>query len=175
MQISFPVKATAKNVHHAFTGNNGLYASFQFDKDSVEALALIATRLGLPFDPSDMHVTVMYSKQAPEYGALYLLESDLGAVGSAVITGIDHWVGHDERTYIVLRLQSEQLAQMNAKLVRCGAMPTFIPYVPHVTLGKQEGELSEELKARIAEVNKDLAGSGTTLKLIDYKFGDLDG
>ena len=175
MKIEFPLKAEASLRNIPLTMTNGLYASYQFDEDSIQSLAQLAVKAGYAFDPAKVHVTVMYSTKSPSESTRELIESDIGSEATAIITGIDHWVGHNGKTYVILRLQSQDLAALNAKLHRCGAEATILPYAPHITLHSQEDALSEDQLAKIAELNLELAPSSTVLKLINYKVGDLDG
>ena len=173
MDIRISFKVEAKHVHHELTGTNGLYASMVPDEDSVERIMGVCEELGFKPDISTLHVTVMYSKKAPDdLDAVAQVEAESAV---AYITGVTHWKGHNDATYIVLSLMSERLAELNAQLTATGAEPTFIPYAPHVTIHKQDDELDEATVERIKEFNKTLAAEYNKLTFTQLRVGDLDG
>lgn len=175
MNLHFPIAATAKNEHIPYTGNNGLYASMQFDEESKGKLLTIALKAGLTFDPEDVHVTVMYSESPSNESVSDVLENSTANTAECIVTGIDHWVGHNGKTYVILRLQSNELARMNAYLAKQGAVATFLPYTPHITLGKFEGPLPEETIELYKALNVQLAADAITLYARDFRVGDLSG
>lgn len=173
MDIRISFKAEAKLVHQELTGTNGLYSSMIPDEDSVSRILGICEELGLKPEVADLHVTVMYSKKAPDdLEAVTAVEAESAV---AYVTGVTHWKGHNGATFIVLSLMSERLAELNAQLTATGAEPTFIPYAPHVTLHKQDEELDEDMLERINAFNRTLAAEFNKLTFVELKVGDLDG
>lgn len=165
--------AEAKLVQHELTGANGLYASMIPDEDSVARILGICEVLNLKPQVDELHVTVIYSKKAPD--DLQAVQEIQAPTVDAYVTGVSHWKGHDDSTYIVLSLMSERLAELNAQYHAAGAEATFIPYAPHVTLHKQDDPLDDEQLQRIEALNKTLAAEFNKLTFVNLQAGDLDG
>lgn len=172
MKIVIPLSATAavKIENVPYTGANGLYASLipQYAEGIVE----IAEELGIKhLDPNVIHTTVCYSKTP-------VALADLPAIGTsdefrALCNQVDHWVGHKGQTCIVLKLVSSDIVAANANLQRRGAVHTFTPYVPHITLTDESAPVDAAMQERIDTINKRLAHNPLWLTFDRYTVGDL--
>lgn len=173
MRIRIAFKAEAAMADLPFTGTSGLYSSMRPDADSINEIVSIAKLIGIVPEIEDLHTTVMYSPTVPENveGIATIKADKIGAF----VSGITTWVGHNDKTYIVLQLMSEGLIKLNAEFATHGCEATFLPYVPHVTLSSQKETLSDEMKADIERVNKQLAAELNKLTFINLHVGDLDG
>ncbi len=76
-----------------------------------------------------LHVSVIYSYQQPERLVL-----PAPRIYRAVLTGYEVWPSED-RMVIVGLLDSPDLEALNAHFACLGAVHTFDPYVPHITVG----------------------------------------
>lgn len=170
-KITIPLVATAavKLENVPYTGTNGLYASLlpQYTGGIVE----IAEELGIKLDPNVVHTTVCYSKTP-------VAIDNLPAIGSsnefrALCNQVDHWVGHKKQTCIVLKLVSPDIVDVNANLQRRGAVHTFTPYVPHITLTDESAPVDGAMQERIDAINKRLAQNPIWLTFDRYTIGDL--
>lgn len=155
-----------------YTGTNGCYASMIPANQSKNQILQLCDELGVTTDADKLHCTVMYSKAAPDKTLVdrFDLLPRLVVYG----TSIDHWVGHDDKTYISLQLVSEGLIQEHAKLWAIGCEPTYCPYKPHITL-TSDLEVTEDVKARIDQINKGLALNPLEMILINETISDLKG
>lgn len=169
-------EAANKLIFVPYTGTNGLYSAVDVVPEYVEAILKLADELELSPDEQALHTTVVYSKVSPtspveEVKALEREFKDQQFV--AVINAVESWVGHNGKTYIVLKLVSNAIVLMNARCQRFGAEHTFIPYSPHITLS-DEVPVDDAMKARIEFVNKRLARDPVTIQLKNLSVGDLD-
>lgn len=177
MRIAVPMHAPkyaaqAASEHRVlyYTGKNGLYSSMTLaSEQDIDAVMEIAKELGTPTAREHLHVTVCYSK-TPATDAL-------PEVPAQPIFGmcneISHWVGHNGKPYIVMKLICPGLLVANSKLVNAGAVPTFIPYAPHISLS-DDVEVTPEVEARIKQVNERLARNPLNFSFAGYQVGDLD-
>ncbi|MNQ58618.1 hypothetical protein D3C85_728300 [compost metagenome] len=92
---------------------------------------------------------------------------------SGIINAVDSWVGHNGKTYIVLKLVSEAIVSQNASFQRMGAEHTFVPFSPHVTLS-DEVPMTEELQAKIDKINKRFAYKPLEVVFSGMIIGDLE-
>lgn len=151
MEIAIDVNAVAKT---GYTGNNGIYVHAKPDTQSADNIAELASRFGLNVDVSELHVTLMYSKEAVLPAQVPLFNEKIKAAAAEV----KHWVGHNDKRYLVLALQCERAVFIHSTFVRCGAKPTFVPYAPHVTLSNDIA-ISEEFETLIKKVNASLSAN----------------
>jgi len=147
--VSYIVKTT---VTPMYTGSNGLYVKADLDIISPNTLEYVTDILGVELDREDLHVTVMYSEVPIDKSATYYGNKVL----SATCIEVTHWVGHNDKTYVVAKLQSEDLIAAHSYYRGLGAVPTFVPYQPHITLFKIE-ELPEDFEDKIKAANNWLA------------------
>lgn len=172
MQIKLAIKNEALAANKLemipYTGKNGLYVSMVPRADLIEEIMKYAGELGIEPDPESLHTTVMYSK----IPAGEIPEPDPESQFTAVITSVDSWVGHNDKTYVVLKLTSEALTMLHGDYARRGAEPTFVPYAPHITLS-DDVEVTDDVKARMEKLNKFLNYSPKLIYLTNHRIGDL--
>lgn len=171
MQITLSFKAEAANKLEMipYTGNNGLYVSMVPRDDMLDDVMKLAEELGITPVREALHTTVIYSKKPA--GELPIPDPERQV--TAVITSVDSWVGHNNKTYIVLKLASEALLFMHGDYSRRGAEATFIPYAPHITLS-DDVEVDAEMKVRMEKLNKYLNYDPKLIYLTNERIGDLD-
>lgn len=167
------VAASTKFEVIPFTGTNGLYSAVTPMSDHVSSVVEIAKELGLEVDEDKLHVTIVYSKVNPVEPGEVEAFTRKDEEHKAIIYAVDSWVGHNGKTYIVLKLVSEALTMQNAMYHQLGAEHTFIPYAPHITLSK-DIEVDDEMKAKFKALNKKLAIQPVQILLSGQFAGDLD-
>jgi len=108
---------------------SGMYIGMKLHPDSAATLAHIATVHGIPnpLTKTDLHTTIMYSKNKK----LDDYEDDNSRCCSAKISGIDKF---DNNSALVLKLDSPDLQNRNKELSDAGLEHSFDPFVPHITL-----------------------------------------
>lgn len=167
-------EAANKLKHIPYTGTNGLYSAVVPTPGSIEAILKLADELELSPDEDALHATVIYSKKAPSDSVESVARiADSDYTYNGVINAVEHWVGHNGKTYIVLKLVCAGIVLANASLQRMGAEHTFVPFSPHITLS-DEVPVDDAMKARIDFVNKRLAFDPIEVKLINQIVGDLE-
>lgn len=158
-----PVSIILEHPIGKYSGNSGIYVQCDIDPVGKMLLKGLASSLGLSVDSADLHVTVMWSKRSIPLQDLRFDNPKF----SATCNEIRHWVGHNDKVYIVAVMHSEDLVLRHAHYVSLGAEPTFAPYVPHTTLAKLElgQKVSPALQRLINTANKRLAGEPIDLTL----------
>lgn len=176
MQIKLAMKETAiaanKLEYVPFTATNGLYSAVVPKPEYVEKIMRLAEELELSPEEDALHATVIYSKATPPDKSNIEEFTVFDREHTAIINAVDSWVGHNGKTYIVLKLVSESIVMENAKYQRMGAEHTFIPFAPHLTLS-DEVPVDAAMKARIAFVNKRLAFNPLEVVFTGQIAGDL--
>lgn len=184
MKITMSMKAHDDNVAEAanklifvpYTGTHGLYSAVDVVPEYVDAILKLADELELSPDEHALHCTVVYSKvaaTAPLPEVLDVVQAYKDNQFSALVNAVESWVGHNGKTYIVLKLVSESVISLNARCQQLGAEHTFIPYSPHITLS-DEVPVDDAMKARIEFVNKRLARNPVQIMLKNFSVGDQD-
>lgn len=176
MQIKVALRAEAANKlnHIPYTGTNGLYSAVVPLPSYVDAIMKIADELELAPQEDALHATVIYSKKAPsDMADTVRRKADSNYEFSGVINAVEHWVGHNDKTYIVLKLVSPGIVLENAAFQRMGAEHTFVPFAPHITLS-DDVPVDDAMQARIDFINKRLAFDPVEIKLSGQIVGDLD-
>lgn len=154
-----------------YTGNNGTYVSAVPDQDSKEKIVKVAAELGIVVDPKSLHVTIVYNKdQAKPLSSLPSVDAKQRMF--AVINKIDHWVGHNDKTYIVMKLNSPAAIILNADFNRAGVPHSYIPFEPHISLS-DDIAVDADMEDRIKMVNNFLAYDPITLYLIGINISDM--
>lgn len=174
-QISIPMKAEAAVKHDRapYTGTNGVYASLKLSEAYRNKVISIAEELDISVDPEKLHTTVIYSKA----GVIPVDKLPTGygenMMFGAVCNEVSHWVGHKGQTCVVLKLISLDIVRLNAGLQSAGAIHTFTPYAPHITLSDEHDPIDDAFQARIDALNKKLAADPLELTFDHYHVGDL--
>jgi hypothetical protein len=133
-------EAFNKIIGKTYTGTSGLYVGVPYKKstNSIKSLQELF-KYELPLesfqDLSELHCTVMYSKTAPSKESVIKLNKDYPVLFATPIY-CQYWEGHDKSGYLVLKLTSNYLQNRHKKYLDIGAVPTFSPYEPHITLAK---------------------------------------
>lgn len=173
MIISLSMKAEAANKleHIKYTGTSGLYSAVVPKPDYVERIMRISEELGLPTVAEGLHATIVYSKKAPSTPSVSDFNPDLEMFG--IINAVESWVGHNGKTYIVLKVVSPQIVSQNASFQRMGAEHTFVPFTPHVTLS-DEVPVTAELQEKIDMINRRLSYEPLDVMFHGMIIGDLE-
>lgn len=171
IKIAMVAEAAVKNEIVPYTGTFGLFASMQIQ--FPEPVIDIANELGIELDSNAIHTTVCYSKKdAVPLDTLPAIPTS--RVFPAVCNEVAHWIGHKGQTCVVLKLISHEIVQVNAELQRLGALHTFTPYAPHVTLSDDGPAITEAMQEKIDAINKRLAREPLFLTFDRYQVGDQD-
>ncbi len=162
---------TAKNT---YSGDSGFYARVSPVKNEAFTglVKLLEASCPITFNEvyDDPHVTVMYSPKSPNALAASLIHdshehNEFLARSIRVLL----WPGHNGKGYVVLKLLCPDLCLLHEKLKKTGAVPTFSPYAPHMTLCKDCGDFTQDIKNWQSRVNTLL---GTSPILLTYsQFG----
>lgn len=150
-----------------YTGNNGCYSAAMPNERSKEILVLLGKMLGYEIDPGTLHCTLVYSKKP-----LTKVPEKIKKFEAKCIE-VKHWKGHDNKTYIVANLESEDLNNANKRLTELGAEHSFDDYTPHVTLNCSEEEPSEDVLKRIAHLNRIIKENEMNFIFVNQFIGDL--
>lgn len=169
MKPSIEATAANKLTHVKYTGTSGLYSAVTPQPAYVDALMGIAEELGLPTVADSLHTTVIYSKVPPATQPTF----DPERTYTGLVNAIEHWVGHNGKTYIVMKLVSEGIVDENAKFQRMGAKHTFVPFSPHITLS-DEVAVDDDMKERIEKINNRLAYHPVFVTFEGQIVGDVD-
>lgn len=131
-----------------YTGERGAYAGVNLPEAFSARILELCDTLGLEHpEVDDLHCTVMYSREHT-LNSLPVINSAI----NALVTSVQHWVGHNGKTYVVADIQSMALVQLHTKFSKLGARHSFSAYRPHITLGKI-AEPQEDLDQKIDELN----------------------
>ena len=117
----------------------------------------------------------VYSAVVPDVSGLNQLEflcKKLGVEFNPDETHIEHWKGHDGKTYIVAGVCSPAVVMEHARLRRLGAKHSFTPFKAHITLSS-DVEVTPEVQAKIDELNLELAQAPGSASFINQKIVDV--
>lgn len=169
MKISFPLISLSTQIE-GYTGTDGLYAWTQPVLNDVKRLIKYFEPLELTVETMlDIHCTIMYSKTAPKPDLLASVQKDFFAKVRA--KELCWWEGHDKAGYVVLKLYPKNLQPLHDKWKSCGAVPTYSPYEPHITL-KNGCSLDDGLKKFIADTNATLKRIPLTITMTHEQISD---
>lgn len=153
-----------------YTGQNGCYSACKPVPQSRSLFTKAAKLLGLPLEnPDDLHCTLVYSREAAP------AKENLNATEDALdgyFTHIDHWAGHDGKTYIVAGITSTSITREHARLRNAGCIHSFTPFKPHVTLYAGI-DMTDELRAKIDRLNEFLAKNPKQVMFESQTFSDV--
>lgn len=131
-----------------YSGDSGVYAAVELPEAFSEHIFELCDYLGLERPPvEELHCTVMYS---PEETLRHM--PTLNKAINALVSSVQHWVGHNGKTYVVADVQSMALIQLHSQFAKQGAKSTFAAYRPHITLGKID-EATPEFDEKIENLN----------------------
>jgi hypothetical protein len=138
-----------------FTGTAGVYVSRELTPLSkAKITAFLRSQFpSLPIDDSDIeeqHCTVVYSKTCVRD-----LDTALPSAAPANIqvASLEYWEGHDKDGYLVAKLVAPELIERHKFWLSEGAVHSFSPYEPHVTL-KTPLKQTPRLQQELAEANR---------------------
>ena len=155
-------------IRETYTGNDGLYSAVVPTEKSATKILDLCDSLGLQVNPDDLHVTVMYSETGT---------SDVPKIENVKFNAggyeVKHWTGHDNKTYVVLGLVSDDLHEEHQRLTQLGAKHSYDEYQPHCSLYCTEQSLSKKLLRGIESVNATLAGKPMNLFFEKQFFANL--
>ena len=151
-----------------YSGTNGFYAQASVPVASITPFKSTFERIlktEMPLNQESdigLHCTIMYSQAALRVSPQRALATNLPmqkAFFEARVVGIDWWEGHDKEGYLVAKLVSSQLQARHKVWQMLGAVPTFSPYSPHITLLK--GPASYQFANQVESFNLALKAIGT--------------
>lgn len=102
----------------------------------------------------DLHCTLLYSKDSKTNVKIPYISKDDRFTAKA--KELVYWPGHDDTGYIVLKLKSKDLQELNQKFrTSTGLKATFPDYQPHITLIHPVPN-KEDLEEIVNEINKEI-------------------
>jgi hypothetical protein len=126
-------RSFAEETGKVYTGQNGFYSWLNLSTDSLEDIIDYFPEIGFTPDKLlELHVTVMYSKTSIPVNCSHFVEPSF--ITQVKALGVDWWPGHNEKGYLVVKLDRGNLIRLHDKWKKCGAIPTFPDYFPHMTL-----------------------------------------
>jgi hypothetical protein len=161
------------------TGNGSTYACLAPASGETKRLLDLVVATRPPFDPNTLrdeaHVTLVYSREAQvDVAAL-----DAGILGikfpcvSARVVSVEYWEGHDKDGYAVLKLDSNQAAELNKAFQAAGAKHSFDDYQAHMTICGKVGPQTAEVSEWLQRINKYLDGNKFELCFDKVKVEDI--
>jgi hypothetical protein len=118
-----------------FKGRKGTYVSVIPTGDSIAEIRKFLPNIPEASEPASFHATVIYSKSILTKDGQDALLKEVDTVFNATAVAVTTWVGHDDNSYVVLELESPELAELNKKLkTEYGLVTNFDDYRCHVTL-----------------------------------------
>jgi 2'-5' RNA ligase len=129
--------------------SNGLYVWVNPDERSTNMLLrMLATAPFKTYDGTELHCTVMHSRDFPQ-SAAPIADRKCFAVLEAFLT----WQDHKNRTIVVAALSSPDLEHLHEELKQQGCVHGYPEYNPHITVGKGV-ELDADTRMWIQSTNK---------------------
>lgn len=151
-----------------YTRAKGLYVGAYLSPNFAQPILALCDALGLERpDASDLHCTVMYSREV----APPRLPAVKQAV-NALVTSVQHWVGHNGQTYVVADVQSMAICQLHSRFARASARHSFPAYRPHITLGKIENPTAD-FEKRVDDLNWKLKVDPIHVAFMDIRARDV--
>ena len=161
------------------SGNGSTYACLVPASGETKRLLDLVVATRPPFDPDTLrdeaHVTLVYSREAQvDVAAL-----DAGLLGikfpcvSARVVSVEYWEGHDKDGYAVLKLDSNQAAELNKAFQAAGAKHSFDDYQAHMTICGKVGPQTAEVSEWLQRINKYLDGNKFELCFDKVKVEDI--
>lgn len=154
-------------ITNKYSGNKGCYACAQLDEVSKVELKKLANYLGYDSDGSKFHITLVYSKEP-----LNTKEFPFNNAFDAYVGNISHFTGHDGKEYLVANIVSETALLVHSWLLQRGAVHSFTPYTPHITL-YSDITVNKPLIKKIDVLNKRLAIKPLKVTFVDSNIFDL--
>lgn len=164
-----------------YTGTNGFYCAVAIRPPQLIPLVRLfkqAAGFDMPLNEEEdigLHCTVMYSKTAlkvdPEV-AIKANQRIANLIMKGRVTHFDYWDGHNDKGYLVAKLDSSDLQTRHNMWKAMGAVPTFDPYEAHVTI--TTGPEAKALQTLLPKLNTALnASAPINLLLVDETVNDL--
>lgn len=119
------------------------------------------------------HVTILYSREDKPSDKDFMDKIKFPKTVSAKSSEFVFWDGHDKDGYVVLKLVSKDLSDINKEFVKF-AKHSFAEYVPHMTIIKNCAEYKEELLKWIEEINKEISKNPVEFDFDTIKLNDID-
>lgn len=131
--------------------SNGLYVWAVPDEGTTNRLLrLLRTAPFKTYDGTELHCTLMHSKDFPQ-GAAPIEDRTCTAVLEAFVT----WQDHKDRTIVVAALSSPELENVHRELIDMGCTHGYHEYNPHITVAK-DIVVDADARMWITEVNRAL-------------------
>lgn len=154
-----------------YTGERGIYVGAFLPDNFAPQINELCAQLGLEEpDPTDLHCTVVYSRE----GVVPLNRMPVVKQAvNALVTSVQHWVGHNGKTYVVADIQSMGMCQLHTKFSNAGAVHSFAAFRPHITLGKLD-EIPEGFDDLVEELNWKLKRDPLHVAFLNINANDIN-
>jgi len=161
--ISIQQSLISLSLNGTYTGTSGLYSPVYPTEKSAKAIRSLCNNrtVGHLKLKEGQHCTVMYcnTKAPPESKVLPFSKETY----KAEAVKVEWWAGHDDKGYLVLQLESDDLQKEHARLVAAGCEATFEDYKPHITLASPYDLDSDDKKYQVKLINLSLRRTPLTL------------
>lgn len=139
--------------------SNGLYVWVTPDESATNRiLRLLTTAPFKTYDGTELHCTIMHSRDFPQ-DAAPIEDRSCFAVLEAFVT----WQDHKDRTIVVAALNSPDLKDVHRVLIEQGCVHGYPEYNPHITVAK-DIVLDADARLWLDEVNRCLESYEFNLK-----------
>lgn len=145
------IKIRGEYSGHGYSGTNGLYVHAKLDAITRTRLTEICEQLGCAVE-DNLHITVCYSKHSVPVQSLNFDNVTYEGVCNEILA----WDDHKKRKMVVAIVHAPELIVRNADYVANGAVLTFTPYKPHISLSYDTADITN-LDDRIKAINEALA------------------
>ena len=155
----------------AYTGEHGLYVGAFLPENFAPQIHSLCDDLGLErLDSSELHCTVIYSRDnvVPRKNMPVIKQAV-----NALVTSVQHWVGHNGKTYVVADVQSMAMCQLHTRFSNAGARHSFAAFRPHITLGKLE-TVSDDFEDKIEALNWKLKADPLHVAFLNITAEDIN-
>jgi hypothetical protein len=169
MKKLFVVLSSPQLIQVDYSGSHGCYSAVVPDALSKNKVSKLCNYFGFKPDAGKFHVTLMYSRKP-------VSDSEpKRSVFKGVCSELTSWRGHDNKTYIVALIKSDDLNKEHERLKSLGAEHSFGDYSAHITLDAREGEISQRNKLIIEKLNEQLEKYPISMTFIHQFIGDVKG
>ncbi len=159
-----------------YTGKNGFYAWLNVAQDSLEDILKYFPEMRFTAEQLvDLHVTVMYSKTPIPVSCVNENKKmpDATFIQAVRAKELEFWGGHSGKGFLVLKLDASHIKHLHEKWAKCGAIPTFPDYTPHMTM-ITPCEETLAIKKLIRKYNEKLNEEPLQITLIQEQCEDIN-
>ena len=159
--MSRPLKIRTRG----YSGRRGLYSRLDIDRTDKGYKEVYSTFFrntppcGIDEFSTNPHLTVVHSTgRAVPYSSMSWISDilNISQPCSAYLVGVSYWPGTAQggkKGYLILNMRGSTLTDLHAFMLDLGATHSYGTYVPHITLAKDIGPLTPDLREWIAQTN----------------------